>query len=830
MRLSVVLPVYNEEQIIKSVSDDIRRNSEALKIYGEVEFLFIDDGSTDNTRRILESQDIPNKRIISTQHLGLSSALYTGIREAVGDIIITMDADLQFSLEDVPRFVDALIKEDADIVTGYRVKRNDNIVRIISSKIANTIKRWILKDDIRDSTCTLKAFKSSIRDKILYNFDGFHRFIPSFALMNNLKLVELPVTHRNRAGGQAKFGILNRLPDVLVDVIGVRWLKYKRFSPDADVRRFSFYPDILFLILFLYVFFGLFSNYFRVVDDFWLYGSLNRFIGYDYSKSYGWEKFIFNEIVPPLIRIIYAVLMNLGRLFSVRYPLEWANKLIGIIVLFLSYPLITRFFNQYFQKHCSKWIAFVIVFYGVSSSEIYSGLARSFSYILVPLLALYLKERSVPKLTMLTFFTALVYPILLPLFFLSILLRFLIDGPKSILKAIVPIAGGLVGLLPMLYNIDLTKFSPPEVGDRFLSKSAAFNLPISSDLYLLFGISKGSNIIDWLNFNLLHQWTLNNHLRNIIALFLIIVSTTGILRRLFTKYSNRVDLLTVSTLVVFYILALTEKEYVDKSYIFKWGFFLLSSYFVIGVLNTQMIKLHKVLFLVAISSVLSFIVTHLLSYKFGFGVHEPGRQLQRAYAIILPFLGASVIYTAFKENTSKAKNTIILLFCMIGILFFPNMKLVSPVDRYVIERVSSMPFGSLILSHPLTANWIVTHTDKYSTIIDEQIRVTNGNPIRGSKEKIMPTEMAYIVLSVYYAENIDLVKDWCRNNGDSAYILVEEYYYSNEFLALRREPYYSFVERNNKNRDFVLTKLPLQLRHHISPEAYLVSCKEIVER
>ncbi len=826
MHFSVVLPVYNEEEIVQLLFEDYKRNEKILSQLPVVEFIFVDDGSTDGTYEKLQSLDIPGKKVIRTEHMGLSHALYTGINAAAGDIIITLDSDGQFSFEDIQRLVEVLKSNDADIVAGHRVKRNDNIVRRISSKFSNFIRGLILNDEIKDSACTFRCFKKEVRDKILYRFDGFHRFISSFAIINDLKLVQIPITHRNRSGGNSKYGIINRLPDVVIDVIGVRWLKHKRFSQNADIRKFSFYPDLFFLILFLYVFFNLFSSYFRVVDDFWLYGSLNRFIGYDYSKSYGWNNFIFDEIIPLFIRLIYALLLKAGKLVNVQYPLEWTNKIIGISVFTASYVLFAKYFKFYLKEHLAKWLSFSIVFFGLMSSEIYSGLARSFTYILIPLFIIYLKKDSLLNLSILLFFTALIYPVVIPLFALSIFIYYIFTNPAKSYKVLIPAAASLAGLLPMLLKIDITAFSSPAEGDLFLKKNHVFNLPVSSDLYLLFGFTSGRGIVEWLNFNLLHQWILNEHLITLIVSCSILSIVFAIGRRLFPSTLRFFDFAIFIIFVIFLFIALLIREYVEVSYIFKWGCVFLSLYWLLSICKKDFIFSHSPIFSLGISAILAFIITHILSNYLGFGVHEPARQMQRPFAIIIPVLASALIYNLITSTSNLLKNIIILILTSIAFLFFPNLKLVSPPDAYVIKRITQLPAGSIILSHPLTANWIVSHTNKYSTIIDEQIRVTKKNPIRGSTEKVLPTEMAYRVLSVYYSQGLEDTKKWCEDK-EEAYILVEEYYYSDAFFQTKREPYFSFVERNNKDRDFVLLKIPLSLRHYITPESYLISCREI---
>lgn len=824
MQISVVLPVYNEEGIIQKLFEDYNRESRWPSARDDLEFIFVDDGSTDNTYSKLLELELPNKRIIRTEHLGLSHALYTGILAASGEIIITMDADGQFSFEDIDRLVDALIKDNVDIVAGYRIKRNDSIVRRISSKLSNSIKRLLLGDKVIDSACTLRCFRREARDKILYRFDGFHRFISSFAIINGLRLIEIPVRHRDRAGGEAKFGIINRLPDVIVDLPGACWLKYKRFSADADVRRLSFYPDIIFFVLFISVSIGIFSGYFRVVDDFWLYGSLNRFIGYDYSRSYGWEDFIFNEIVPPLIRIIYALLLNIGELLNVSYPLEWSSKVIGISVLLISYILFARYFSLFFKAHLSKWLSLSIIFYGLMSSEIYSGLARSFTYILIPILLLSLKKNSLFMQSLLLLSTALIYPVVVPLFIVTILVYSIISRPREIYRAALPILSAFIGLVPMLIKIDITAFSPPSEGDLFLKKTYAFDLPLSSDLSLLAGFLGSRNIVEWINFNMFHQWSLNPHLIDIIGIFLIVLLGLAMIRRFVRKASSAIDIAVFVIFVIFLILSLLKKGYVEISYIFKWGLAGLSLFWAAGICSARELGRFSTILSLGLSSGIAFLLTHILSSYLGFGVHEPGRQMQRAFAIIIPVLSSSAIYNLI--SITKKRGIVYLSLLFIAFMFYPQVKLVSPHDRYIIQRIAGLPGGSIVLSHPLTANWIVSHTDKSSTIIDEQIRVTKRNPIRGSREIVMPTEMAYNILSIYYSRDNRNAKAWCSENPDG-YILVEDFYYSEEFFRSRREPYLSFVERHNPEHNFALLRTDLNLRHYITPESFLIICSEL---
>lgn len=226
--ISVVIPVYNEEENVPILVSELE---EALKGLGKAyEILFVDDGSRDRSRdRILEARkNNPNIRIISfEENAGQTAAMDAGFRASRGDVIVTLDADLQNSPADIPLLLEKI--PEYDIVCGWRAERQDPWVRRISSRIANAVRNALSQEEIRDIACSLKAYKRECFDKIkLYN--GMHRFLPTLFKMEGFRAVEVRVRHFPRRFGTPKYNIRNRIVRSFVDLLAVRWMKKRRLS------------------------------------------------------------------------------------------------------------------------------------------------------------------------------------------------------------------------------------------------------------------------------------------------------------------------------------------------------------------------------------------------------------------------------------------------------------------------------------------------------------------------------------------------------------------------------------------------------------------------
>lgn len=215
MKLSIVVTVYNEEENILPLIQNVR---EAITNQ-TYELIFVDDGSTDKTVSNIKSHADENTRlIILNKNYGQTAAMAAGIDQAKGDFIVPIDGDLQNDPSDIPMMLDKLEKEDWDVVAGIRAKRKDSyLIKKFPSKIANAMIRKLTGVHLHDYGCTLKVFKKDIA-KNLGLYGELHRFIPVLAQLQGANITEVPVKHHPRIHGSSKYG-LGRIFKVMSDLL-----------------------------------------------------------------------------------------------------------------------------------------------------------------------------------------------------------------------------------------------------------------------------------------------------------------------------------------------------------------------------------------------------------------------------------------------------------------------------------------------------------------------------------------------------------------------------------------------------------------------------------
>ncbi len=222
--LSLVVPAFNEAESLAELVNEIDRALAPMALPWEL--VLVDDGSTDDTLAAMKSLARSEPRIRIFRHrknAGQSAALATGFRHARGAFVVTLDADLQNDPADIPRLL-AELERGWDVVSGVRVERRDSFVRKASSRIANAVRNWATDEAITDVGCSLKAYRADfLRDLPL--FTGMHRFLPTLVRWNGARVTEIPVSHRPRRHGVAKYGIGNRLFRALADLMAVRWMR-----------------------------------------------------------------------------------------------------------------------------------------------------------------------------------------------------------------------------------------------------------------------------------------------------------------------------------------------------------------------------------------------------------------------------------------------------------------------------------------------------------------------------------------------------------------------------------------------------------------------------
>jgi dolichol-phosphate mannosyltransferase len=223
--LSVVIPVYNEEENLPHLWPELRSVLEPLGLTFEV--VFVDDGSRDRSAELIRGfrEADPRVRLVRLKlNAGETAATDAGFKAALGRWVVTMDADLQNDPHDIPALLSHLDRWDA--VTGWRVDRGegDSLVRRISSRVANRVRNAISAESIQDSGCTFRAFRREcLRGLVLYR--GFHRFIPTLLKMRGYRVLEVAVRNRPRRYGRSKYGVLNRVFVATADLLVVRWMK-----------------------------------------------------------------------------------------------------------------------------------------------------------------------------------------------------------------------------------------------------------------------------------------------------------------------------------------------------------------------------------------------------------------------------------------------------------------------------------------------------------------------------------------------------------------------------------------------------------------------------
>ena len=222
---TIIVPVYNEEDNLNRVEKELLAYTNmAIK---KTVILFVNDGSTDKSQAMIESICAKNEAfgyISFKKNKGLSAAIKAGFDHVSTDLVGYIDSDLQTSPEDFNKLLEHV--DTYDLVTGVRADRKDNFIKNMSSTIANSIRRGFTHDGMDDTGCPLKVLKTRYAKRIPM-FKGLHRFLPAMILLQEGKVLQIPVRHFPRIAGTAKFGVWNRLLGPLMDCFAYLWMKKK---------------------------------------------------------------------------------------------------------------------------------------------------------------------------------------------------------------------------------------------------------------------------------------------------------------------------------------------------------------------------------------------------------------------------------------------------------------------------------------------------------------------------------------------------------------------------------------------------------------------------
>ena len=242
LELSVIVPVKDEAENLKPLVNELTC---ILDTYGtNYEILYVDDGSADRTPEILKKLEAQVPRLCFLRHpqcFGQSAAILTGVQAAKGAVIATLDGDGQNDPADIPALLERyrreekLLGSELVMIAGYRAKRKDAILKKVSSRIANAVRKVLLKDDTLDTGCGLKVFARAMF-MALPHFNHMHRFLPALVIRAGGRVISVPVNHRPRAHGFSKYGVWNRLWIGIMDLLGVMWLTRRSIKAVPEIQ------------------------------------------------------------------------------------------------------------------------------------------------------------------------------------------------------------------------------------------------------------------------------------------------------------------------------------------------------------------------------------------------------------------------------------------------------------------------------------------------------------------------------------------------------------------------------------------------------------------
>lgn len=205
IRYSVVVPVYNEEESVGPLERSVRETMDSLR--EPYEIIFINDGSTDGTLSRLKElkKSDPHLNIVTLEeNSGQTVSLKVGFQMAKGDVIVSMDGDLQNDAGDIPMLLDKL-KTGYDAVCGWRRKRRDSLWKKSASRIANVIQGMVFKSNLHDISCTLRVYKKDVLKDLDLSWNGAHRFLPYLLINDKKRVAEVEVRHHPRRFGRSKY-------------------------------------------------------------------------------------------------------------------------------------------------------------------------------------------------------------------------------------------------------------------------------------------------------------------------------------------------------------------------------------------------------------------------------------------------------------------------------------------------------------------------------------------------------------------------------------------------------------------------------------------------
>ena len=225
VHLTVVIPVHNEEESLPALCEQLNETLEGLSCESEV--IFVDDGSTDRTFSVIGEMASRYGRIRAVRfrrNYRKAAALAAGFKEARGEVIVTMDGDLQDDPREIPRLLEALREDDTDLVSGWKQNRQDPLSKTVPSRLFNLVTSAVAGIRLHDFNCGLKAYRREVaNDTLPYLYGELYRYLPAIAHWAGYRVSEIPVRHHPRRFGRSKFGA-RRLLNGLLDLVSITFV------------------------------------------------------------------------------------------------------------------------------------------------------------------------------------------------------------------------------------------------------------------------------------------------------------------------------------------------------------------------------------------------------------------------------------------------------------------------------------------------------------------------------------------------------------------------------------------------------------------------------
>jgi dolichol-phosphate mannosyltransferase len=236
LQFSLIIPLYNEQDNILPLVEEIEWVMSSFK--DKWELILINDGSIDNTQSMID-QLIPSRPFLRSitfkKNSGQTAAFDAGFKAARGLWTITLDGDGQNDPRDIPLLIDKVYSIDGgyDLVAGKRTRRQDSWYKKAISKVANQVRSWILKDNISDTGCSLKLYRTKCLGQIRL-YKGMHRFLPALFQLEGFSVSEVPVHHRERRRGKSKYHLFNRGISLFFDTLAIAWMRKRKTQYEIE--------------------------------------------------------------------------------------------------------------------------------------------------------------------------------------------------------------------------------------------------------------------------------------------------------------------------------------------------------------------------------------------------------------------------------------------------------------------------------------------------------------------------------------------------------------------------------------------------------------------